>query len=144
MCTPVIPRNTCGVSREDFEVVRSAWAAFRRRRLEDLLDLLIPDVEVIPFGAAMEGKTYHGHEGVRDWWEREIFANWATFEAHAEHFENVGDRLVVFGHWDARGRTSGVQLHRAATWVVEVRDGKIARWQTYTDRDEAMQDARAV
>ena len=126
---------------EDYEVVRAAWETFSRRRVEDFLNHVHPDVEMIPFGAAMEGKVYRGHAGVRDWWEHEIDANWETFEAHADEFEEVGDRLVVFGHWVARGRTSGVQLYRRATWVVEVRDGKIARWQTYTDRDEALRAA---
>ena len=128
--------------REDFEVVQAAWEGFSRARLADVLDHLHPDIEVVPFGAAMEGKTYRGHAGVRDWWEHEIQASWETFETHAEDFEDVGDRLLVFGHWVARGRTSGVELRRRATWVVDVRDGKIARWQTYTDRDEALRAAR--
>ena len=128
--------------REDFEIVRAAWDGFSRNRVEDALRHIHPDVEMIPFGAAMEGRSYHGHAGVRDWWEHQIEASWETFETHAEDFEDVGDRLVVFGHWVARGRTSGVQLYRRATWVVEVMDGKITRWQTYTDRDEALGDAR--
>jgi ketosteroid isomerase-like protein len=31
-----------------------------------------------------------------------------------------------------------VELDVKASWVVDVRDGKIIRWQTYTDRDEAL------
>ena len=123
--------------------MREAWEAFSRHNVDDLLAHVQPDVEVTPFGAAMEGKSYRGHAGVRDWWEHEIDANWETFEPRADNFEDVGDHVVVFGSWVARGRTSGVELHRRATWVVDVRDGKIARWQTYTDRDEALRDARA-
>ena len=129
--------------REDFELLRDAWEAFSHHDVEDFLAYVHPDVEVIPFGAAMEGKAYRGHAGVREWWEHEIDANWETFVPHAEGFEDVGDRLVVFGHWVARGRTSGVDLKMQATWVVDIRDGKIARWQTYTDRDEALQAARS-
>jgi ketosteroid isomerase-like protein len=130
------------VPREDFEVVRTAWEGFSQNRVDDVLRHLHSDVELIPFGAAMEGRSYRGHAGVREWWEHEIEANWETFETHAEDFEQVGDRLVVFGHWVARGRTSGVDLYRRATWVVDVTDGKISRWQTYTDRDEALRAAR--
>jgi ketosteroid isomerase-like protein len=131
------------VSREDFEVVRAAWEVANRGRLDDFLDLLHPDVEVIPFGAAMEGRSYRGRAAVRNWREHELDAVWEMFEIHAEDFEDVGDRLVVFGYWVARGRASGVELQRSATWVVDVRDGRIARWQTYTDRDEALRDAAA-
>ena len=131
------------MSREDYEVVRSAWDAFCRHSVEDLLNHLQPDVEVVPFGAAMEGKAYHGHAGVRDWWKHEIDANWETFQTYAEGFEDVGGHVVVFGRWVAQGRQSGVELEMPATWVVDIKDGKIARWQTYTDRDEAIRDAQA-
>ena len=130
--------------REDFEVVRAAWEAFSLHRREDFLTLVHPDVEMVPFGAAMEGKAYRGHADLREWWEHEIDANWETFETYAEGFEDVGDHLVVFGHWVARGRTSGVSLNMQATWVVDIRDGKIARWQTYTDREEALRAAGRV
>jgi hypothetical protein len=33
-----------------------------------------------------------------------------------------------------------VELDIPATWVVEVRDGKITYWQTYTDRDQALRE----
>jgi ketosteroid isomerase-like protein len=33
-----------------------------------------------------------------------------------------------------------VELDIAATWVIEVRDGKIVYWQTYTDHGQALRD----
>ena len=44
------------------------------------------------------------------------------------------------GHWHARGKESGVVLDIPATWVIEVRDGKMAYWQTYTDHSQALRD----
>ena len=58
-----------------------------------------------------------------------------------EKFERVGDRLLVTGRWNARGKESGVDLDVPASWVVEVRDGRIAYWQTYTDHAEARRGA---
>jgi ketosteroid isomerase-like protein len=129
------------MSEADFEVIRRAWDGFTRGDIESVLDNLDPDVELVPFGASMEGKAYRGHDGVREWW-REIQANWAEFQTLPEEFRHVEDRVLVFGKWIARGKTSGVHLDVAATWVVEVRDGKITRWQTYTDRDEALEALR--
>ena len=57
-----------------------------------------------------------------------------------ERFERVGDRLLVTGRWNARGSESGVELDIPATWVVEVRDGKVAYWQTYTDHAQARRE----
>ena len=129
------------MSRADFEVVRTAWEA-GTRGIDALLLHLHPNVEVIPFGAAREGRSYRGHAEVRYWWEHEIEPNWETFETHAEDYQEVGGRLVVFGHWKARGRNSGVELNTPATWVVEVTDSKVVRWQTFTERAEALDAAR--
>jgi ketosteroid isomerase-like protein len=124
-------------SQAEFEVVRDAWLAFSREDVDGALRHIHLEAVVVPFGAAMEGKVYTGHEGVRDWFLGDILANWEQFEAVAEEFREVGDKLVVYGRWHARGRDSGVGLEVAATWVVGFRDGKIAFWQTFTDRDEA-------
>jgi uncharacterized protein len=126
------------MSEADFEVIRQAWAGFSRGDIAGLLENLDPDIEVVPFGAKMEGKLYRGHQGVQDWWQQEILANWEVFETLPEEFRRVGDRILVFGRWVARGKTSGVDLQVPATWIVDMREGKIARWQTYTDRGEAL------
>jgi ketosteroid isomerase-like protein len=129
------------MANDDAEVVRKAWAAVSRRDIPALLGCLDPEIEAIPLGAAMEGRVYRGHEDVVRWLEGEVSATYETFEVHPDEIQNVGDRLLVFGHWIARGRESGVELDVAASWVVDVRDGKLVRWQTYTERDEALQAA---
>jgi ketosteroid isomerase-like protein len=121
-------------------VVRRAWAAFSRVDFDGVLRELDPEVVVVPFGAAMEGKSYRGHDGVIGWWRDEILVNWEHFQVLPESFERVGERLLVTGRWNARGSESGVDLDIPATWVVEVRDGKIVYWQTYTDPAQARRD----
>jgi len=88
----------------------------------------------------MEGRSYHGHDGILDWWNNEILAAWEVFEVHPQQFEQVGDKLLVTGRWKARGIGSRVELDIPASWVIEVRDGKIAYWQTYTDHEQARRD----
>ena len=122
----------------DIEVVRRAWAALNRRDVPEFLACLDPEVEAVPFGAAMEGRVYRGHDGVVEWIEREVWATYETFEVHPDESRQVGDHLLVFGRWIARGKESGVELEVRASWVVDVREGKIVRWQTYTERDEAL------
>jgi ketosteroid isomerase-like protein len=131
------------VADEDFEVIRRAWAALSRDDEEAFFQELAEDVEAVPFGAAMEGKSYRGHEGCRDWLHNEIQASWDYFKVTPEDFRRVGDTILVTGRWHVRGKGSGVELDIPATWLIEVRDGKIGFWQTYTDRSEAMRDAGA-
>jgi ketosteroid isomerase-like protein len=120
--------------------VRRAWAAFSEADDEGLLSELHADVVVVPFGAAMEGKSYSGHEGVMEWWRGEIRTSWKHFQVFPERFQRVGAKLLVTGHWNARGIESGVELDSPATWIIEVREGKIAYWQTYTDEAQARRD----
>jgi ketosteroid isomerase-like protein len=124
---------------EDFEVIRKAWAAASRGDVPGTLERLHADIELVPFGAALHGRVYRGHDGFVHWWENETMANWERFEVHPQEFQRVGDHILVFGRWRARGRASGVDLDIPATWVIDVRDGKIARFQTYTDRAEALE-----
>jgi ketosteroid isomerase-like protein len=125
---------------DDVEVVRRAWAATNRGDQDAMMREYHPEIVAIPFGAAMEGKAYRGPDEVIGWFRDEILAAWETFQVLPETFERVGDKLLVTGRWNARGIESGVELDIQATWVVEVRDGKIAYWQTYTDHAQARRD----
>jgi ketosteroid isomerase-like protein len=125
---------------DDFEVVRRAWAAASRADEGGMLEEFHPEVVAVPFGAAMEGKSYRGPEEVMGWWRDEILASWEFFQVHPEKFRRVGEKILVTGRWNARGKESGVELDIPASWVVEVRDGKIAYWETYTDHAQALRD----
>jgi ketosteroid isomerase-like protein len=95
------------------------------------------DVEAVPVGAALEGKVCRGHDEVRAWWQAQSEV-WETFSISADEFEPVGTELVVWGHWEAVGR-SGVEVSAPATWVVGFRDDKIAYWQAYTSKAAALE-----
>jgi hypothetical protein len=125
------------MSRDNLEVVRRMSDTFNRRDFDRLFETLHPDVEWVPIFAVLEGRVYRGHDGVRDWIEH-LGEDWERFETHQEEFMPVGDRVLVLGHWHARARGSGIELDaQPASWVVDVRDGKVVRLQTYTDRKEA-------
>ena len=51
----------------EFELVKETWNAFNRNDFEAALATIQPDAVVIPFGAAMEGRKYVGHEGILAW-----------------------------------------------------------------------------
>ena len=124
----------------DFEVVRRAWDAFSRVDLDGMLSELHPDVVAQPFGAVLEGREYRGIEQVRRWWREEILATWEFFRTLVCDFQRVDSRLLVTGRWYARGMESGVELDIPATWIIDVRDGKIISWRTYTEAAQARRD----
>jgi ketosteroid isomerase-like protein len=57
------------VADSNREIARRAYAAVAEDDLEGFLALVEPDVEFNSLIAEVEGKTYRGHDGVREWWE---------------------------------------------------------------------------
>ena len=133
---------------EDIEAIRRIWdawdAAFSGED-DAFLAGLSPEVEWVPLLAVLEGRVYRGHDGVREWLE-ELRHAWEVFEPIMEEFQDLGDgRYLVLGRWRVRARTSGVELQtQPASWLIQVREGKVARLQTFTNRQEALEVAERL
>jgi ketosteroid isomerase-like protein len=129
------------MSQENLEIPRRLIEAYGRGDIPAFLELLHPEVEWIPIMAALEGRVYRGREGVRRWLE-ELGRHWEYFQPCYEEYHDLGDRVLIFGRWRARGRASGVELeNQPATWLYEIKDGKAIWMRTFTDRAEALQAA---
>jgi ketosteroid isomerase-like protein len=104
--------------------------------------LLDPEVEWIPMSAGLEGASHHGHDEVRQWVE-EMKRDWSSFETKAERYLDLGDnRVLALGIWRARGRGGDVLLDfPQASWLLQIRKGKLLRLETFTKRKEALEAA---
>ncbi len=136
------------MSQENVESARRIFEAFNRAFTEgadDLYAFLDPEVEWIPVTAILEGRSYHGHEGVRRWIE-DMKRDWEEFEPRPEEFLDLGDdRVLALGFWHARGRGGDVPLDFPhAAWLAQYREGKLVRMQSFTVRQEALEAAQAV
>ena len=119
------------------EIVRSALDAFNRRDLEELLELTDPGAEFWPLRSVLEGRPYRGHDGLREFFE-DTKQEWSELTIEPEEWRDLGDTVLVIGHFHARGRSSGVELNSPAGWLVSVRDGKLAYLHAYSDPEEAV------
>jgi uncharacterized protein len=128
------------MSPGNVEIVRRVFGAFNSRDIPAFLELLDPDVQWVPILAVLEGRVYRGHADVRRWIE-DLATDWEFFEVHPEELDDLGDRVLVSGHWRARGRASGVEYNQPGTWIYELEDGRVVSMLTYTDRDEALEAA---
>jgi ketosteroid isomerase-like protein len=127
------------------EVAQDLHPAFNREfehGTSELYELLDPEAEWIPITAVLEGNSYHGHDGVRQWIE-DMRRDWEVFETRPEEFRDLGDdRVLILGTWRARGRGSGVELDtQQAAWLVHCNGDKVIRMQTFTDRERALEAA---
>ena len=126
------------MSQENLEVVRRAFATFNARAVDDLVGLSDPDSEWLPFRAQLEGMVYRGHEGIRQW-VRDMDDDWEAFRIDPVEFHNRDDRIVVIGHVQALGRTSGVDVDSEAGFLFELRGGRIVRVVSYSDPAAALE-----
>ena len=97
---------------------------------------------MVPITAILEGTSYHGHDGVRQW-VAEMRRDWTSFEARPERFLDLGEgRILATGGWRAEGREGGVQLDfPQAAWLAQYREGKLVLLQSFTDREAALEAA---
>lgn len=85
----------------------------------------------------MEGRTYRGHDGVREWWTSMQESLAARFRP--EQIEVFRDRAI------ARVRIVGtidrVEVPQTMWQAVRFRDGLVCWWGTYRTEEEALEAA---
>jgi hypothetical protein len=88
------------------EVLRKLLESVSRFDPNETTPFVQPDVEFIPIMAALEGRIYHGHEGIERWYS-EMRSHWDYFECCPQEFHDLGDRVIAFGYWRAGPRLGG-------------------------------------
>ena len=126
------------MSQEALDVVRRAFTTFNARAVDDLVGLCDPDSEWVPFRAQLEGMVYRGHDGIRQF-VRDMDDDWEAFRIDPVEFHDRDDRVVVIGHVQALGRSSGVDVDSEAGFLFELRAGLIARVVSYSDPAVALE-----
>ena len=81
--------------------------------------------------------VYRGHDGLRDFWH-EAWDTWESFQIRIDGTERTGDTLLASGSFRAKGRESGAELEREASWVNRYRGDRIVWSQAFFDREEAL------
>jgi hypothetical protein len=148
------------MSQENVEVVRAFWKAWlngdtaplsvsggeivydHRHDPYGLFAHLDPAVEVHPLtGAMLEGVSYRGHEGMRQWFE-DVAELWESMWVEANQFLDAGEAaVVVLGRVHAQGKGSGVAIEAPAAWVFHLRDARLTYLRFYLDRSQALEAA---
>jgi ketosteroid isomerase-like protein len=123
---------------ERSDVVRRAFAAFSARDLDTFLDLIDPDVELLPSGTAAianDGRPYKGARGIEIFF-RDVATVWEELEITAHAYREVGDHVLVRGR--VYGRAGGGHIvDSPAHWVWRVVDGKISWGAAFATEGDA-------
>jgi ketosteroid isomerase-like protein len=128
------------MSQENVEIVRRGHLAFRAAGEEAIFEYLDPDIDLTPVAELLDSETYHGHEGVRHWFQtmRDAFGD---FGWEPQEFVDLGDHVLVATRFFAEGRGSGVPVEAMVYNLWTVRRGKAVRVFGYLDRLRALEAA---
>jgi ketosteroid isomerase-like protein len=131
--------------RSGVEIVRDHYAAHNGGDAKRAASFWADDAELtISVEGPLQAGEFHGRTAVGRW-----FADWfASFEPGVrfevnEIAELDDGQVLVVAEQQARGRSSGLEVHQTVAWVYEVRGGKIARAEAFSSREAAF-EARAA
>jgi ketosteroid isomerase-like protein len=100
-------------------------------------ELIAPDFELHSPLAGARGAPYVGPAGVRDW-IGDLNEAYGNFRFELEDLEQTAPgHVLALGRIEVEGRGPAAGLEEPAAWVIEVRDGKLARMELFHDQDEA-------
>ena len=122
---------------EIYELLNTRFDALKGGDMDDFLAFFDPEV-VIETVDAPDPETYHGHDGVRRWFN-DTYVPWAAVHVEAEDIKEAGQWTVALLHVSLRGEASGVELELPVAAFHQFRGGKIVRDRIYLDRDEGLE-----
>jgi len=132
------------MSSGNLEVARRGAQSWADGDVEAMLDDSTTDFEFIPaIAAAVEGGSVKGQDEFRRFFNG-LKETWETFSIEVDEFRAAGDKVMTIGRLKAKGRGSELELDQRIYSVVWFRDGKVARMQSFLDRDAAESAAGEV
>jgi ketosteroid isomerase-like protein len=130
-------------ANQNVEVVQRIFDALQRRDVEGMLPVCDPELEFISLIGAVEGRSSHGHEGMR-MFVADLSQAWDVWQPVAEHFESAGDAVLAIGQTHLRGKGSGVEIEISWGQVFRFRNGKVLWSRIYSDRADARTEFQAL
>jgi len=134
------------VSREGVELIRELFVLLavpatslegRKQGLDLVFDVYLhPDVEYREDPRWPGSDSYRGIDAVRARFHDYLEAMQVSLEL--DDVIDAGDRVVALYRAIGTGAGSGSPYEQAWAWVIELKDGRIADFQAYLDREAAL------
>src|ERR1700693_1162554 len=97
------------MSKENVELVARLIGAFNQRDVDTFASITTPDFEWSTSVMAVEGEIFRGREGIETYFERMREA-WDDFQTIVDEYRDLGDRVLLSGQVEGRGRGSGAPV----------------------------------
>ena len=121
------------MASSNVDVVRRLFERFAEGGIEPALEAFSEDVMIeIPPEMSAEPDTYHGHDGVRRYFDG-FDGMIADIRYEALELIPVGERVIAHVRLSGRGASSGLEVALEPYVMHELVDGKIVRIRPYPD-----------
>jgi hypothetical protein len=127
------------MSQGNVELAYRAYDAFNRRDWDSFIALIDEEVEAESRLVVMEG-AYHGHEGLRRWWN-DFLGAFPDYTAEIEEMRDLGD--ITLGHIRGWGHSAASDMPLVDPFwqPIRWRDGKCVWWRNCSTEAEALEAA---
>ena len=120
---------------ENVALVRSLYEAFAQGDIPTVLAAMHPQIawheaENSPYD---DGGPAVGPEEVLNKVFMRLGSEWEGFTPHVEEIIGAGDQVVVLGRYGGVYKATGKELHAQFAHVYRLEDGKVTRFDQYTD-----------
>jgi ketosteroid isomerase-like protein len=128
------------MATDNEEPVRRFAEAINDRDPEAAVAVSHPEIEFLSV-LAVSGRAYHGHDGVRQYFE-DVASAWEEWRVELQRITEAPDgRVAIFMTMHFRGKESGAALSASSAHVWTLKDGKLLRNQPYRDHEQALRAA---
>ncbi len=122
------------------EIARRAYEAGTRRPKPDLATvnaLYHPDHELVTPLSRLEGTSFRGAAGFREWFTSRP-DDWESMTFRLDEARAIDEsRVLLVTTFTGHGRRGGVPVVQEQGLIVTVQDGKVTRTEAYNSVDEA-------
>jgi ketosteroid isomerase-like protein len=123
------------------QLARLMYDAIERDDIDAFLEHVDPDVEFNSLITEAETRTFHGHEGVREWWAR-MMTSLGGVRFEIQGFEQVSDDWTLM-RIRTSGTVSGVEIEQTMWQTTHLRGDIVLRWWVDRTEEEARETIRA-
>jgi ketosteroid isomerase-like protein len=125
------------MSQENVEPAHQAYRAFNKRDFGSLLALVDAEAVAVPRLAAVEG-GYHGHEGIRRWWQQ-LFDAWPDYQLEVIEVRDLGETTLAQIEVGGRAADSGIPVRQTAWHIWRWRRNKALWFGFFPTEAEALE-----
>jgi ketosteroid isomerase-like protein len=123
------------MSQENVEIVRGLYEAFGRGDVPTVLGQMDQGIEwneAENFIYA-DRNPYVGPQAILEGVFMRLGSDWEGFAVTPEEWLDAGDRVVVLGTYSGTHKATGKRVRAQFAHIWSVRDGRVVRFQQYTD-----------